>query len=161
MQFAPPSQNGLPHECPRQEQILQIAAATFPVLLFLTACTAASPSQPSAIGSGSETTSASATTWKQVEYVENEAPVYWAGKNQVEITTYGGHDCYDEPTALTQVNPHEATVEWELAPTGPCDSDIGGHTFQAELPDGIETTKPIIISGLRGSESSVELPVQQ
>ncbi len=138
-----------------------LPAATLPVLLFLTACTSASPSEPSSLGSGSETTSASATIWNQVEFVENEAPVYWAGQNQVGITTYGGHDCYDKPTALARVSSHEATVEWELAPTGPCDSDIGGYAFQAELPDGIDTTKPIVISGLRGSESSVELPVQQ
>lgn len=140
---------------------LRFSATALPVLLFLTACTGAPPSQPSTLGSGSETTPASASIWKQVEYVENETPVYWAGQDLVGITIFGSHDCYDEPTALTRVSSHEATVEWELAPTGPCDSDIGGHTFQAELPDEIDTTEPIIISGLRGSESSVELPVKQ
>ncbi len=135
---------------------LPSAAAILPVLLFLTACTSTLPSEAPSLGSGSETTSASATTWNQVEFVENEAPVYWAGQNQVGITTYGGHDCYDKPTTLARVNPQEATVDWELAPTGPC--DIGAYTFQAQLPDGIDTAKPIVIAGLRGTESSVELP---
>ena len=144
----------------RNQPFKMLAAAALPALLFLSACTS-SPSEPSSSSGSGETTAVSATTWKHVDDVVNDAPVYWAGENLVGITTYGSHDCYDEPTALTRVNSHEATVEWKLAPTGPCDSNIQGINFEAELPDGIDTTKPITLSGLNGSESSIELPVQQ
>ena len=143
----------------RNQPFSMLAAVVLPALLFLSSCTS-SPSEPSS-SSGGETTTISATIWKHVDDVVNDAPVYWAGENLVGITTYGSHDCYDEPTALTLVSPNEATVEWKLVPTGPCDSNIQGVSFEAKLPDGIDTTKPITVSGLNGSESSIELPVQQ
>lgn len=138
-----------------------IAAAALPMLLLASACTGPSSSEPSPNGSKGETTTVKATTWKQVEDTSNDAPLYWAGENQVGITTYGSHDCYDVPTVLTQVDSHEAAVEWEPSPTGPCDGNIEVFSFHADLPDGVDTTKPIIISGLNGSQSSIELPVQQ
>jgi hypothetical protein len=108
----------------------------------IAASCAATPSATSSPGS--------TTAWSQTDLPEHDPAVFWVNERTVGITTYGSHDCMREPVSLARVDAATLRIDWAPFQTGPCDSGVDSVTYQAPLPEGLDTTRPITVETREG-----------
>ena len=101
----------------------------------------------------------------QSEPSANQESLYWASKDRVGITTYGGSGCPATPTTLERSGPNEIRIQWAPPTTLPCNADLRSVTFEAPLPVGVDTARPVTVTGAgfgtTAGDGPVVLPAQE